>query len=165
MHITCFYKKNQLNLNTLIKLQNKKVKNYFSKKNDGAIEKMLCLAAEIKGCVEQLELVNQYINVADDEKLNFVQDCSDLDFDDKSLKYLCATKNVAYFIQKYNAMTVLNTQPLVYNSFLKHSEFFINAICQLKEKQQQNVSLNELIKLKLIAIKHLCVLEYLIENK
>lgn len=163
--LTALCKKGQANLNSLIKLQNKKVKNYYVKNNETAIDKMLCIAADIKGQVEQLELVNQYLGAPESEKLDFVYDCSDLDINEKDLKSLCLTKNIAYFTQKYNAPTVLKAQAAVYDSFIKHSELFINAICQMDEKQQvNNFCLDELVKLKLIAIKHLCALEYLIEN-
>nr|AFN21129.1 PKIP [Bombyx mori nucleopolyhedrovirus]QWC64842.1 pkip [Bombyx mori nucleopolyhedrovirus] len=163
--LTAFCKKNQANLNSLITLQNKKVKNYYVKNNETAIDKMLCIAADIKGQVEQLELVNQYLDAPKSEKLEFVYNCSDLDINEEDLKSLCLTKNIAYFTERYNAPTVLKAQPAVYDTFIKHSELFINAICQMDEKQQvNNFCLDELVKLKLIAIKHLCALEYLIEN-
>ncbi|AGA16178.1 pkip protein [Thysanoplusia orichalcea nucleopolyhedrovirus] len=164
--LTAFCKKSQTNLNSLFKLQSKKVKNYFVKNNEAAIDKMLCVAADIKGEIEQLELVYQYMNLPDSEKLDFVYDCEDLDIDKKDLKSLCLTKNIAYFSQKYNAPIVLKSQPIVYDAFIKHCECFINAICQIDEKRQQNNNLcvDELLKLKLIAIKHLCALEFIIEG-
>ncbi|ABL75967.1 protein kinase interacting protein [Maruca vitrata nucleopolyhedrovirus] len=155
--LTAFCKKNQASLNNLIKLQNKKVKNYYAKNNENAIDKMLCIAADIRGQVEQLELVSQYLDAPESEKLNFVNDCSDLDINEEDL----LTKNITYFTQKYNAPIVLKVRPSVYDSFIKHSELFINAICQMDEKQY---SLDELVKLKLTAIKHLCALEYLIDK-
>lgn len=159
----CILKKAKFNLSKLIKLQNKKVLNFFVTNNDKMSENLLIIAADINGLVEQIEMLKFCINFSENDKLTFISDNSDLDINDSDLKLLCQTKNLSYFSKKYDADVVLKDYPAAYDYFLKQTEYFINNIAQLYANQHLE-TLEELVKLKIIAIKHLCTLEFLINK-
>ncbi|ANF29763.1 pkip [Catopsilia pomona nucleopolyhedrovirus] len=149
-----------------IKDQNKEINNYFTSKNallPTNVDKLLILAADIHGTMELLEAALAIADASDNEKLNFIYDCFDLDFEIEDLRALCNNKNFAYFSEKYNARELLKNYPLAFDHFLKESEYFIEHMCLLLEHcEKNNFCINKLIKLKCTAIKHLCALEYLI---
>jgi hypothetical protein len=150
-------------------------------------DKLLMIAADIQGLREQINVLNHFINLDDNssgndnngsgnggnnniattthiDKLAFINDHTDLDIDNEQLKELCCTRNLLYFSTRYNAMVKLNNCPLVYDYFLQQSERFINEMANLLSKQQEdNYCLEELVKIKSFAIKHLCTLEHLVE--
>ncbi|AGR57145.1 protein kinase interacting protein [Choristoneura rosaceana nucleopolyhedrovirus] len=152
------YKKRAL-LNAAFKQQDKKVAKYFVKpcENDG--EKMLMLAADIHGQVEQLEALLSVARASDADKLEFARDCSDLDIDSQDLQRMCARNDLAYFATKYEAAKVLASHAAAYDIFLKHSERFIGAVRSLNTP---NASADYLAQRKCAAIRHLCTLEYLV---
>ena len=158
------------NLENLIKLQNKKVKHYFIKQHnqndDNTFEKLLILAADIHGLKEQIDVVNLLASLPNTERITFIYDSTDLDISANHLTGLCKNKDLLYFSKRYNAISKLGAYPIVYDYFLKQSEYFIENICSLISKRQEpNYCLEELIKLKSLAIKHLCTLEYLVDAK
>ncbi|AKN81009.1 protein kinase interacting protein [Lonomia obliqua multiple nucleopolyhedrovirus] len=155
------------NLETLIHTQNKKTKSYFCCKNESSSneeEKLLIVAAKIAGLVEQIEILNYTADLSKADKLDFVYDYQDLDLNKDEIIQLCETRNLSYFSTKYDAAAKLNKFPAAYDFLLKQTEFFIDAICELHAKQQ-NQTIEELIKIKSCAIKHLCSLEYLVNIK
>ncbi|UZE89795.1 PKIP-1 [Parapoynx stagnalis nucleopolyhedrovirus] len=160
----CVIKKARTNLAKLIKFQNTKVTKYFVTGNDKLCEKLLILAADINGLVEQIDVLNFFISSPDSDRVIFVSDNSDLDICDTDLQVLYETKCIDYFLIKYNANVLLKDFPVLYNYFLKQNELFIDNITRLNEiKHSSNIE--ELMIIKSIAIKHLCTLEFLINKK
>lgn len=151
--------KNRAILNATYKLQDKKLFKYFSNPCDINSERMLMLAADIYGQIEQLEALLSVIYASNAKKLEFVHDCLDLDIDSEDLKCMCSNKDLAYFANKYGADKTLASYPVAYDSFLKHSEQFIDAIRSLDTPK---ATVDYLVQRKCAAIKHLCTLEYLI---
>ncbi|AAF64089.1 protein kinase interacting protein [Choristoneura fumiferana multiple nucleopolyhedrovirus] len=146
-------------LNAALKQQDKKVAKYFVKPCENNAEKMLMLTADIHGQVEQLEALLSVARAPRAEKLAFARDCSDLDIDSQDLQQMCARSDLAYFATKYEAAKVLAPHKAAYDSFLKHSERFIDAVRSL---DAPNTTADYLAERKCAAIRHLCTLEYLV---
>ncbi|QBC76087.1 protein kinase-interacting factor [Neophasia sp. alphabaculovirus] len=146
-------------LNTALNQQEKKVIKYFAKPSENNVEKMLILAADIHGQIEQMEALLYVAHAADEEKLEFAKDCSDLDIDSAELTRVCEQIDLSYFATKYDAAKVLALYPVAYDMFLKHGEQLINAVRRLNA---ENATVNYMVKNKCVIIKHLCAMEYLI---
>jgi hypothetical protein len=157
----CVIKKGRTNLAKLIKLQSNTMTKYFGTDNDKLCEKLLIIAADINGLVEQIDILNFFVDSPDSDRATFVLDNSDLDISDKDLQALCETKYFNYFSVKYNADVLLKDCPIIYDYFLKQSELFIENIIRLNESGD----IEERMITKSIAIKHLCTLEFLINKK
>ncbi|AAK85600.1 hypothetical protein [Epiphyas postvittana nucleopolyhedrovirus] len=151
--------KNRAMLDVAFKQQSRKIKKYFTKPCDDEIEKMLILAADINGQIEELEALLYIVDASDEETMEFARDCTDLDIEPRILKRMCARNDLSYFLTKYDATKVLVANSLAHNSFLKHSEQFIDAVRNL---DTANAAASYLAKHKCAAIKHLCALEYLV---
>nr|BAX08883.1 protein kinase interacting protein [Antheraea pernyi nucleopolyhedrovirus] len=143
-------------LNAAFKQQDKKIAKYFAKPCEGGAEKMLMLAADIYGQIEQLEALLSVAHAPDSQKLEFARDCSDLDMDPAVLARVCAG-DAAHFATKYGASQALARYPVAYDAFLRHSERFADAARNLSGE-----NVNQLVKSKCAAIRHLCALEYLV---
>ncbi|AOT85584.1 pkip [Cyclophragma undans nucleopolyhedrovirus] len=159
-------KRERVKLSDLIKLQNKSVRNYF---NDNGVaiqhrdDKLLIVAADLHGCIEQIEVLHMFIDATTATKLEFVYDFTDLDIDESDIKIIHDTKKIDYFSKKYNAANVLQAHPLAYDHFLKESEHFIDTLAMYySARQNKNFCIDELVIIKSILIKHLCTLEYLV---
>lgn len=146
-------------LNALFKQQNGKVNKYFTKSCETSHENMLMLAADIHGQIEQLEALISVARESDANKLEFARDCTDLDIDPKDLQRICESGDLTYFTIKYEAANVLASFAMAYNSFLKHSEKFVDAMRSLNT---QNATPDYLVRRKCAAIRHLCTLESLV---
>ncbi|BBU37590.1 protein kinase interacting factor [Choristoneura diversana nucleopolyhedrovirus] len=146
-------------LNAAYKQQDKKVAKYFVKPCENDAEKMLMLAADIYGQVEQLEALLSVARAPHADKLEFARDCSDLDINLQDLQLMCARSDLTYFATKYEAAKVLASYEAAYDSFLKHSERFIDAVRSLNAP---NATADYLAQRKCAAIRHLCTLEYLV---
>ncbi|AKR14191.1 protein kinase interacting 1 protein [Dasychira pudibunda nucleopolyhedrovirus] len=146
-------------LNAAFKQQDKKIAKYFAKPCENDAEKMLMLAAEIHGQVEQLEALLSVARASDADKREFARDCSDLDIDAQDLQRMCASNEPTYFAAKYDAATVLAAHPAAYDGFLRHSERFVDAMRSLNAP---NADADYLAQRKCAAIRHLCALEYLV---
>ncbi|ABI13827.1 protein kinase interacting protein [Anticarsia gemmatalis nucleopolyhedrovirus] len=153
-------KKGRALLNAALNQQEKKIDKYFVKPSENNVEKMLILAADIHGQIEQIEALLSVAHAADEEKLEFAKDCSDLDIDPAELNGVCKQFDLSYFATKYQAAKVLALYPAAYDSFLKHGEQLINAVLRLNA---ENATVNYMVKNKCIVIKHLCAMEYLID--
>ncbi|AJD09267.1 protein kinase interacting protein [Condylorrhiza vestigialis mutiple nucleopolyhedrovirus] len=153
-------KKGRALLNTALNQQEKKINKYFAKPSENNVEKMLMLAADIHGQIEQMEALLSIAHADDEEKLEFAKDCSDLDFDSAELICVCEQSDLSYFAMKYDAAKVLALYPVAYDSFLKHGEQLINAVRRLNA---ENATVNNMVKNKCVIIKHLCAMEYLID--
>ncbi|AUR45131.1 protein kinase interacting protein [Spilosoma obliqua nucleopolyhedrosis virus] len=146
-------------LNASFKQQDKKVAKYFVKPSENNDEKMLMLAADINGQIEQLEALISVADASDADKLKFVRDLSDIDIDTQELNRVCARNDLTYFVSKYEATKTLAVYAAAYDNFLKHSERFIIAMRSLNTP---NATVDYLVLRKCEAIKHLCTLEYLV---
>ncbi|AVA31203.1 pkip [Oxyplax ochracea nucleopolyhedrovirus] len=150
-------------LQFLLKLQNKKIENYFLKHESTQIEeKLLILASDIYGLIEQIEVLNIIKDKSLVEKLDFINNFTDLDLNDEDITSLCEDQNLNFFSVKYDASNLLQNYPSAYNHFLKQTEYFIHVLNLFRMKRLQQHNVYELLKLKSLAIKHLCVLEFLV---
>ena len=153
-------KKGRALLNTALNQQEKKINKYFAKLSENNVEKMLIMAADIHGQIEQMEALLFVVHADDEEKLEFAKDCSDLDINSAELIRVCEQSDLSYFATKYNAAKVLALYPEAYDNFLKHAEQIINAVLRLNA---ENATVNYMVKNKCVIIKHLCAMEYLID--
>ncbi|AJD80827.1 protein kinase interacting protein [Pseudoplusia includens SNPV IE] len=134
-------------------------------RNENAVDEMAICAAYLYGVEEQL--FSLLSNMTQERRIDFINDLTELDFSNYEIELLLNSKSDDYLLQKYHIHKKSeHIQKIFKNNsirFVKVLEQFVIKRQAYKKKPKDNL-LEELVVLKSIIIKHLCVMEKLTQK-
>nr|UPO71150.1 orf139 [Trichoplusia ni single nucleopolyhedrovirus] len=134
-------------------------------RNENAVDEMTTCAAYLYGVEEQL--YSLLSNMTQERRLDFINDLTELDFSNYEIEILLDSKSDDYLLKKFN---VQKKSEHIQKIFKSNSNRFVRVLEQFVAKRQAYMKkpndnlLEELVMLKSIIIKHLCIMEKLTQK-
>ncbi|AAY84077.1 PKIP [Chrysodeixis chalcites nucleopolyhedrovirus] len=134
-------------------------------RNESAIDEMTTCAAYLYGVEEQL--FSLLSNVSQERRMDFINDLTELDFSNYEIELLLNTRSDEYLLKKFHVHKKSENIQKIFKSnsirFVKVLEQFVVKRRAYKKKPKDTL-LEELVILKSIIIKHLCIMEKLTQK-
>ncbi|ACO53569.1 PKIP [Euproctis pseudoconspersa nucleopolyhedrovirus] len=135
------------------------------------VNELYAMSAVLFGLNEQIFSVTN--NFSRDERIEFINNLNEFGLDNEFVEKLCATRDNKLLLTHYKVADVDfdDSSRSIHNMLLSNCKKFTNVLCQFVDKRNayrkkaNDSLLAELVVLKSILVKHLCVIQKLANYK